>query len=102
MILVRQTFQAKYGKAGEVVGHMREASSVFSQAIGHGHSWRVLTDLTGPFDTVVLEIHAESMAEWEQMRSSMFQHAAFRETIVPMMDLLESGNCQIFTIEAEG
>ncbi len=102
MILVRQTFQAKYGKAGEVAGHMREASSVFSQAIGHGRPWRILTDLTGPFDTVVLEIQAESMADWEQMRSSMFQHAAFRETIAPMMDQLESGASQLFSIEAEG
>ncbi len=102
MILVRQTFQAKYGKAGEAAAIMREASTVVSQVLGPGHPWRVLTDLTGSFDTVVLEIQVESMGDWENIRSSMFQHAEFREAIAPSMDLLQSGSSQLFTIEAEG
>ncbi len=102
MILVRQTFKAKYGKAGEVAGHIRESSAVVSRVLGSNHHWRVLTDLTGAFDTVVLEIEQQSLAEWEQTRVSMFQHAEFRESIAPLMDLLESGESQLFTIEAEG
>ena len=29
---------------------------------------RILTDLSGPFDTVVQEIEVESLAEWERLR----------------------------------
>ena len=102
MILVRQIFKAKYGKAGEVASRMREASSVISRVLGEDHRWRVMTDLTGPFDTVVFEIENDSMAEWEKTRSTMFQHPEFRQSIAPFMDLLDSGESQLFTIEAQG
>lgn len=102
MILVRQTFQAKFGKAGTVAAQMRESNEVISRTLGLNHHWRILTDLSGTFDTVVLEIEAESLGDWEQTRNAMFQNPEFLAAIAPGVELLETGSSQFFTIEAEG
>lgn len=102
MILVRQTFQAKFGKAGEVASRMRESHQIFSRVIGTNHHWRVLTDLSGAFDTVVLEIELENLAEWESARTRMFQDEEFRQAIARSTEMFESGTSQFFTIEAQG
>jgi hypothetical protein len=73
---------------------------------GAPRRWRVLTDLSGPFDTVVQEVGAESLAEWEKMRTRLFELAAiresFRESMARMQELVESGRNELWTIEAEG
>jgi hypothetical protein len=102
MILVRQTFKAKFGKAGEVAAQMKEDAAVFARTVGSNHHWRLLTDLSGGFDTIVLEIEMESLAEWEKTRTQMFQNAEFRETMSRSTDMFESGNARFFTIEAQG
>lgn len=102
MILVRQTFQAKFGKAGEVATQMTEDSAMLSKVLGTEHRWRVLTDLSGTFDTVVLEVEVESLGEWEQIRTTIFQDAEFRQAMSRSTGLLESGDLQFFTIEAHG
>jgi len=102
MILVRQTFKAKFGKAGEVSAQMRDSAQMVSRVIGMSRRWRVLTDLSGPFDTVVLEIEVESLSEWEQVRSKIFQDAEIRQSMSRSTDLMESGDSQFFTIEDQG
>ncbi len=73
MILVRTVFQAAPGKAAEVVTELTEGNRRLDAIIRHRleapRRWRLLTDLSGPFDTVVLEVEAENLAEWEQVRS---------------------------------
>lgn len=49
--------------------------------MGGDHRWKVMTDLSGPFDTVVQEIEVASLAEWEIIRSRLFASAAFREAM---------------------
>ena len=101
MILVRQTFKAKFGRAGSVAAQMKEHRDVISKAVGSNNRWRLLTDLSGAFDTVVLEIEIESLAEWEKRRGEMFQDTEFREAIGRSAEEFESGNTQFFTIEAQ-
>ncbi len=62
---------------------------------------RVLTDLSGPFDTVVQEFEVESLAEWERRRAQMFSSPEFEQA----MDGVEenpfvSGRAEFYTIEA--
>lgn len=98
MILVRNVFQAKPGKGGELAKSMLEAS-----AGGAPSRWRVLTDLTsGPFDTVVLETEFESLAEWEQARMRMFSDPAFIEGSQLYGELVQSGHAELYTIEGSG
>ena len=58
MILVRDVFQAKFGKGGELVALFQEARRQGLSMYGE----RILTDASGPFYTVVLETTTESLA----------------------------------------
>jgi hypothetical protein len=101
MILVRNVFQAKFGKGGELAKLMVEGMRV--EGGGGGGRWRVLTDLTsGPFDTVVLEGEAESLAAWEELRRKMFADPSFGEGMARTAELIQSGHAEIYTIEAQG
>ena len=100
MILIRQVFQAKWGKAAEFASLMAEGNREIGKALGQDHPWRILTDLSGPFHRVVLEIELESMAQWEQLRNQMFQNPEIGQRMAQGNELVESGRSEIYTIEA--
>ncbi|HEX7101026.1 MAG TPA: NIPSNAP family protein [Nitrolancea sp.] len=102
MIVVRQVFQAKWGKAAEFATLVADGNREIAKALGQNHAWRVLTDLTGPFHRVVLEVEMESMAQWEQVRTQMFQNPEIGQALARGNDLVESGRSEIYTIEAHG
>jgi len=102
VILVRQVFQAKFGRGGALAAAMTESSAAIAQRISSGGRWRVLTDLSGAFDTVVLEIESESLAAWEQQRAQLFQLPELQEAIVRYVELIASGRNELYTIEAQG
>jgi pyruvate dehydrogenase complex dehydrogenase (E1) component len=95
MILVRTVFQAKFGKANELVASLKEAGQQFDEPVQQ----RILTDLSGPFDTVVLEIEAESLADWERRRAELFASPQFGALSARMNALIESGRNEYYTIE---
>ncbi len=64
--------------------------------------WRVLTDVSGPFDTVVLEVEAESLAQWEEARSRLFANPHFREQQRGGRELFVAGRNELYTIETHG
>lgn len=99
MILIREVFQAKYGKAGELVRLMKQMDD---PAMMEGvSSARVLTDLTGPFDTVVIESVVASLDTYFGKMFEMFANVDQAQQFNPMADLVESGRREIYTIEAE-
>jgi hypothetical protein len=61
-----------------------------------------MTDLSGRFDTVVLEFEAESMADWEQLREQMFQAPAFRDGFARTSTMVDTGYGEMYTIEGQG
>jgi hypothetical protein len=71
MILVRQVFQVPVGRSREVAGMIMQRAAQFSGTAGAQLHGRVLTDLTGPFGTVVFEIEVESLAEWERVQAAL-------------------------------
>ena len=97
MILVRNVFQAKFGKADELVSVFIQMQQVLSEA---ADNQRILTDLSGPFYTVVLETEVESLAEWERGRAEMFANPEFGAVFARTIDLVESGHAEYYTIEA--
>ena len=102
MILVRNVFQAKFGKGGELAKLMIEGMRGDSGSSGGGGRWRVLTDLSsGPFDTVVIEGEAESLAAWEEMRRQMFSDPSMTEGMARTVELIQSGHAELYTIEGE-
>jgi len=106
MIVVRTILQAAFGKGGELAAQMvagnTKLAEEMNRILGGHRRWRALTDLSGSFDTVVLEIEAESLAEWERARSAMFQLPAFQESMAHTRDIITGGRNELWTIEAEG
>lgn len=99
MILVRNVFRVKWGMIGEVADAFK-ASMPQGVARFGGHA-RILTDLSGPYNTLVLEMEVESLAQWEQNRSAMFADPSMQASMARTAQLIESGWCEFYTIEAQ-
>jgi hypothetical protein len=95
MIVVRSVFKAKYGKGGELVALFKEAMSSW----GADLNYRILTDLSGSFFTVVTEEEAESFEAWQKRRDDIFSHAEFAGWFAKMEKLVQSGSREFYTIE---
>ena len=95
MILVRTVFQAKWGKAHELVAAFKERMRSADRRP------RILTDLSGPFNTVVLEGEHESLAAWERFRAEMFANPQFAPGSGRIDELVESGRMAYYTIESD-
>ena len=62
MIVIRNCFIAKPGCASKLATQLKEASTVAKGAF----NYRVLTDVTGDFNRVVLEYEVGSIGEFEE------------------------------------
>lgn len=96
MILARMIFHCKFGRAGEVVRLMKRSGQTYQ---GQAQRSRLLTDLTGRFDTVVLEMEAESLAEFERMRAELFADPQYQQDAPRLAELIDSGASEFYTIE---
>jgi hypothetical protein len=61
---------------------------------------RILTDLSGPFDTVVQEIEVESLATWEELRAKIFASSEFQQSMEAAEIPFKSGRTEFYTLEA--
>jgi hypothetical protein len=97
MILVRDVFQARYGKGGELVALFKEAQRRWPEAARYGQ--RILTDASGPFFTVVTETEVASLAAWEQLLAEVFANPDFATWFAQMEPLVESGRREFYNVE---
>lgn len=95
MILVRDVFQAKYGKGGELVELFKEGRKMWEELQGMS----IFTDASGPFFTVVTEREVESLAVWEENRGEIFSHPNFGDWFARMQPLVESGRREFYNVE---
>ncbi len=100
MIVVRMVFQAKFGKGGEVVAQFKRGQERIHEIIGDRARARLLTDLSGQFDTVVQEVEVESLAEWERIRATLFSDPRFREMQPSAPGLIEGGRMEYYNLES--
>lgn len=99
MILFRTVFQAKPGKAANVVAAVKagaEQAPAEMQPLIAALQLRILTDISGPTDTVVVETTHASLAAVEQFRAAMFANAGDSS---PMESLVVSARNEYYTIE---
>lgn len=99
MILVRLVFQAKFGMGGALAKEFKTSMRQLNEVSGNRVHARVLTDLSGPFDTVVQEMEVESLAEWERMRVEAFSRPEFQESFARTAGMIKSGRNEYYTIE---
>lgn len=96
MILVRNVFQLKFGKAREASALIKENEALIKK---HGGApTRFLTDLTGPFYTLVMEITYPSLSDMEKSQKEIMGSKEFSDWYQRFVPLIESGHREIFTI----
>jgi hypothetical protein len=98
MLLVRQVFQAKYGRGDELVALFKEFNLQMQEEGSSVPHFRILTDASGPFFTVVTESEVESFAAWEGMFRETLSQSWMGEWFGRMMPLVESGSREFYNI----
>lgn len=92
MIVVRNCFVAKPGQASKLAAQFKEA--VAAAKIPKA---RVLTDMTGDFNRVVMEYEAENVSEFEA-RMKEYSSGVMREKLKGYTDLYVTGSREILQI----
>lgn len=96
MILVRDIFRLKFGKARDAKALMQESKKLMPPDMAARS--RVLFDLVGPSYTMVWEVSYNNLSGWEAEMSSGMNEAAWREWYQKFIPLIESSHREIFTI----
>jgi hypothetical protein len=100
MILVRDVFQAKFGKIDELVALFKTMLDEAPADMPAGfRNARILVDASGPFFTAVMETEFESMAQWEAAFSKMMSMQGPDDPTDRMNELVRSGYREFFRIE---
>lgn len=95
MLVVRNVFRAKYGMGDALVQHILGNMDIWSE----GQNFRVLTDASGPFFTVVAEMTVENFAAYEQAEKAEFAKPEFAGWFAAMVPLVESGYREFWTVQ---
>jgi len=99
MIVVRNVFQLKFGKAKEAVALAKDGIAIQKKVLaGVDFPTRLLTDVTGPFYTLVLELTVPNLTTYEQNAPLVFADKEFQANYQKMAALVESGHRELFTV----
>ena len=93
MLVVRNCFVAKPGMGSRLASQLKEAA-----AAGKLPRHRILTDLTGEFNRVILEYEVENAAEFEVQMKHYATNEAFRAKMKGYTDLWASGSREILQV----
>ena len=97
MIVVRNVFHLKFGKAREAVAAMKEGVAI-QKRLGVDVNQRLLTDLTGSFYTLVLELTLPNLAALESTLSKVMSDKDFHANYEKLVPLVESGHREVFNV----
>jgi len=93
MFIIRNTFVAKPGCASKLASQLKEAVTAFEMP-----GARVLTDLTGDFNRVIMEHTAENLAEFEKRMQEVMSSPVYREKMAGYTELWVTGSREILRI----
>jgi len=94
MIVVRTTFIAKPGSASKLAAQIKEAGSV----PGAPGNFRVLTDVVGDSNRVVLEFELENLAALETSMETYATNEEFRKKMKGYTDLYFTAHRDVLQI----
>jgi len=98
MIVVRNVFQLKFGKAKEALAHWKEGLPIFERLGMPMKGSRILTDVVGPFYTLVLENTFESLTDYERSGQRVMGDEQWRAWYARFTPLCEGGHREIFSV----
>jgi hypothetical protein len=93
MLIVRNSFVAKPGNASKLAAQIKDAVST-----GKFQKFRILTDLTGEFNRVILEFEVANLSEFEAQFKDYNTNEAFRAKMKGYTDLWKSGSREILQV----
>ena len=93
MIVVRNSFIAKPGMATKLAAMLKEAAAASGMP-----KHRVMTDITGDFNHVILEYEGDSVGEFEARMKDYATNPAIRDKMKGYTDLWITGSREIFQI----
>ena len=93
MILVRNLFVAKAGQAGRLAAQLKDIAGA-----GELRNVRVLTDLVGDFNHVVMEHEVDTMAEFEAVLQRYATDPIVRQKAKGYTDLWLTGKRELFRL----
>ena len=93
MIVVRNCFVAKPGNASKLAAQLKEAAAA-AKLPKH----RVLTDITGDFNRVILEYEVENVGEFELRLKQYMTDETLREKMKGYTDLWITGSRELLHI----
>lgn len=97
MMVVRNVFRLKFGTAREAVALLKEGVAIQKRA-GSAFSSRMLTDVTGAFYTLVLEITVPSLTAYEAGAPQLMGDKDWKANYQKFSSLVESGYREVFSI----
>lgn len=93
MFIVRNTFIAKPGCASKLAGQLKESVAAFQMKDG-----RVLTDMTGDFNRVIMEHSVDSLEELERRMKEIIGSQLYRERMAGTTELWITGSREILRV----
>jgi hypothetical protein len=94
MLIIRNCFLAKPGMGSKLAAQMKEAATVAKLP----SSYRILTDVTGDFNRVVLEYEVANLGEFEKQMKQYATDEAFRAKMKGYTDLYLTGSREIMQV----
>ncbi len=99
MIIERNTFHLKFGKAKEAIAIWKEVLEAAKKG-PEKMEMRLLTDLSGPSYTLIMEIHIRSFNDLNPLQAIWATHPAFQQLYEKFKPLCESAHREFYKIEA--
>ena len=96
MILVRDIFNLKFGKAKDAKALLNEARDL-NKKYGFDAT-RALTDLTGPSYRLVLESQWDSLGKWESSMKEGLGATEWQKWYQKFVPLVDSASREIFSV----
>lgn len=98
MYQIREVFQAKPGKAKDLVKMFKQAAPHFEKIQGIKRV-NVLTDIVSTYWTVVVEMETDSIGDFFNNLRSATMSDEIKEIMKDYMSCVEGGKREIFMIE---
>lgn len=101
MIIERNEFRLKFGKAKEAIAIWKELLDATREMGDKAPYMRMLTDLSGPAYTLILEMFLQNMTDINPKNYTWVTTPKYQELYQRFIPLCESAERTYFKVEAE-
>jgi len=99
MIIERNVFHLKFGKAKDAIAIWKEIMAAAKKSNLDNYEMRLMSDLSGPSYTLVVELHLKSFIDLNPKQAVWATTPAFQELYQKFIPLCESSDREYYRIE---